>query len=73
MTNFLKESSYNGANNTDLEMKMTTMADVLGGGYVFFQFLTKGIYPFGCNEDDISINLCEFNPTNLQGNMYYLT
>ncbi len=61
-----KESSYNKANNNaDLEIKMTVMSDVFAFACVFFQFLTKGIHPFGGNEDEISRNIPTSNPINL--------
>lgn len=49
----------------DMDMKITVMSDIFACACVFFKFVTKGIHPFGTN-DDIAMNIRQSNPTNLK-------
>lgn len=49
-----------------ITINMTVMSDVYACGCVFFQFLTKGIHPFGTNDEEIIRNIRQSNLSNLK-------
>lgn len=70
-----KDHSIETNKRDDGKIKMTIMGDIFACGCVFFQFLTnpKGIHPFGGNnEEEITRNLQQSNPTNLQSIILFI-
>jgi len=58
---------FNPRPGDDGRIIMTIKSDIFAFACVVFQFLTKGIHPFGSTKEKIVENLCTSKPTNLQG------
>lgn len=61
-----KDRSISTNDDAATQMKITKMSDIFACACVFFIFVTKGIHPFG-TDDDIAMNLRQSNPINLKG------
>lgn len=58
----IKQKDRSLADDMEMNMNMTTMSDVFSCGCVFYQFLTKGVHPFGSERNSIIANLSQSNP-----------